>query len=152
MFTSIERRWRWYYRCTRILMYCFCIENAYTHSGLIANPTEQCNIIWQLHWHTFCRNQELRGRIKKWGWKLKDNERMFFLIYVKKNNRWDGACVYNAWLKGKKCYLCIVFFIVLDLRLTKVGVKRYPFFYILTSSGGTPLGLLFSNNFFWWDC
>ena len=26
-------------------------------------------------------------------------------------------------------YLCIVFFIVLDLRLTKVGVQRYSFFY-----------------------
>ena len=29
---------------------------------------------------------------------------------------------------AKKPYLCIVFFIVLDLRLTKVGVRRYPFF------------------------
>jgi hypothetical protein len=29
-----------------------------------------------------------------------------------------------------------VFFIVLDLRLTKVGVKRYPFFYVLMSSRG----------------
>ena len=27
-------------------------------------------------------------------------------------------------------YLCIVFFIVLDLRLTKVGVRRYSFFYV----------------------
>ena len=28
----------------------------------------------------------------------------------------------------KPPYLCIVFFIVLDLRLTKVGVRRYSFF------------------------
>ena len=28
----------------------------------------------------------------------------------------------------KKYYLCIVFFIVLDLRLTKVGTRRSPFF------------------------
>ncbi|MCE9108468.1 hypothetical protein, partial [Bacteroides pyogenes] len=32
-----------------------------------------------------------------------------------------------------KCpYLCNVFFIVLDLRLTKVGVQRYSFFYACT--------------------
>ena len=36
---------------------------------------------------------------------------------------------------AKKPYLCIVFFIVLDLRLTKVGVRRYPFFYALKSVG-----------------
>ena len=29
-------------------------------------------------------------------------------------------------------YLCNVFFIVLDLRLTKVGVQRYSFFYVHT--------------------
>ena len=29
-------------------------------------------------------------------------------------------------------YLCTVFFIVLDLRLTKVGVQRYSFFYART--------------------
>ncbi len=29
-------------------------------------------------------------------------------------------------------YLCSVFFIVLDLRLTKVGVQRYSFFYART--------------------
>ena len=34
---------------------------------------------------------------------------------------------------AKSPYLCIVFFIVLDLRLTKVGVRRYPFFYALKS-------------------
>ena len=28
----------------------------------------------------------------------------------------------------QKSYLCTVFFIVLDLRLTKVGVQRYSFF------------------------
>ena len=31
-------------------------------------------------------------------------------------------------------YLCIVFFIVLDLRLTKIGTRRSPFFYVHTSS------------------
>ena len=31
-------------------------------------------------------------------------------------------------------YLCNVFFIVLDLRLTKVGVQRYSFFYVRTSA------------------
>ena len=32
-----------------------------------------------------------------------------------------------------KCpYLCNVFFIVLDLRLTKVGVQRYSFFLLYT--------------------
>ena len=31
----------------------------------------------------------------------------------------------------KSPYLCNVFFIVLDLRLTKVGVQRYSFFYAL---------------------
>ena len=30
--------------------------------------------------------------------------------------------------KGWSTDLCIVFFIVLDLRLTKVGVQRYSFF------------------------
>ena len=32
----------------------------------------------------------------------------------------------------EKPYLCIVFFIVLDLRLTKVGVQRCSFFYAYT--------------------
>ena len=31
-------------------------------------------------------------------------------------------------------YLCIVFFMVLDLRLTKIGTQRSPFFYALTFS------------------
>ena len=30
----------------------------------------------------------------------------------------------------KSPYLCNVFFIVLDLRLTKVGVQRYSFFFL----------------------
>ena len=34
----------------------------------------------------------------------------------------------------KQPYLCIVFFIVLDLRLTKIGTRRSPFFYVHTSS------------------
>ena len=33
---------------------------------------------------------------------------------------------------GKTPYLCIVFFIVLDLRLTKVGARRCSFFYAHT--------------------
>ena len=36
------------------------------------------------------------------------------------------------WRIAKKPYLCNVFFIVLDLRLTKVGVQRYSFFYALS--------------------
>ena len=31
-------------------------------------------------------------------------------------------------------YLCIVFFMVLDLRLTKIGTQRSPFFYAFTFS------------------
>ena len=34
----------------------------------------------------------------------------------------------------RRPYLCIVFFIVLDLRLTKIGTRRSPFFYVHTSS------------------
>ena len=33
----------------------------------------------------------------------------------------------------KRPYLCNVFFIVLDLRLTKVGARRCSFFYVYTS-------------------
>ena len=42
-------------------------------------------------------------------------------------------------IKGSSCkfpkytYLCNVFFIVLDLRLTKVGARRCSFFYVCTS-------------------
>ena len=36
-------------------------------------------------------------------------------------------------------YLCIVFFIVLDLRLTKVGVQRYSFFYACMRTVGLIL-------------
>ena len=32
----------------------------------------------------------------------------------------------------RRLYLCIVFFIVLDLRLTKIGTQRSPFFYAHT--------------------
>ena len=32
-------------------------------------------------------------------------------------------------------YICNVFFIVLDLRLTKVGVQRYSFFYAQNTYG-----------------
>ena len=36
--------------------------------------------------------------------------------------------VYLFVCANKKHYLCNVFFIVLDLRLTKVGTQRSPFF------------------------
>ena len=45
------------------------------------------------------------------------------------------ACIFL-----KKYYLCIVFFIVLDLRLTKVGTRRSPFFFALPK---TPLSFSF---------
>ena len=51
--------------------------------------------------------------------------RPFFLICVIKHT-------FFSWIicRFSKCpYLCNVFFIVLDLRLTKVGVQRYSFFY-----------------------
>ena len=32
---------------------------------------------------------------------------------------------------AKTLYLCIVFFMVLDLRLTKIGTRRSPFFYFM---------------------
>ena len=35
------------------------------------------------------------------------------------------------WRIAEILYLCIVFFIVLDLRLIKVGIQRNPFFYAL---------------------
>ena len=39
----------------------------------------------------------------------------------------------KIWRYAESPYLCNVFFIVLDLRLTKVGVQRYSFFYARTS-------------------
>ena len=36
----------------------------------------------------------------------------------------------------KSAYLCTVFFIVLDLRLTKVGARRCSFFYVYMSRNG----------------
>ena len=35
---------------------------------------------------------------------------------------------------AKTLYLCIVFFMVLDLRLTKIGTRRSPFFYFMAFS------------------
>ena len=53
--------------------------------------------------------------------------RPFFLICVIKHAFFSWiVCKYP-----KSAYLCNVFFIVLDLRLTKVGVQRYSFFYAL---------------------
>ena len=39
---------------------------------------------------------------------------------------------WKIWQLVRSPYLCTVFFIVLDLRLTKVGVQRYSFFYVRT--------------------
>ncbi len=53
----------------------------------------------------------------------------------------------------KSAYLCTVFFIVLDLRLTKVGARRCSFFYVYMSRNGDiaplplyPLRLLPKTN------
>ena len=40
----------------------------------------------------------------------------------------------KIWRFAEKPYLCNVFFIVLDLRLTKVGIQRYPFFFAHTQT------------------
>ena len=40
--------------------------------------------------------------------------------------------MYFLALLAQTVYLCIVFFMVLDLRLTKVGVQRHLFFLPLT--------------------
>ena len=64
--------------------------------------------------------------LKKGGMLL--HIRPFFLICVIKHT-------FFSWIicKFLNCpYLCNVFFIVLDLRLTKVGVQRYSFFYART--------------------
>ena len=42
----------------------------------------------------------------------------------------------KIWRYAESPYLCNVFFIVLDLRLTKVGVQRYSFFYVHMSAFG----------------
>ena len=39
----------------------------------------------------------------------------------------------KIWRYAESPYLCNVFFIVLDLRLTKVGARRCSFFYVYTS-------------------
>ncbi len=39
----------------------------------------------------------------------------------------------KIWRYAESPYLCNVFFIVLDLRLTKVGARRCSFFYARTS-------------------
>ena len=55
--------------------------------------------------------------------------RLFFLNYVLIYRfAWENTCDFS-----NSVYICNVFFIVLDLRLTKVGVQRYSFFYILMS-------------------
>ena len=58
---------------------------------------------------------------------------------LNKNNTFTKTCYKTLFFICFICryprspYLCIVFFIVLDLRLTKVGVQRYSFFYAHTS-------------------
>ena len=58
-----------------------------------------------------------------------------------------------SWIicRFSKCpYLCNVFFIVLDLRLTKVGVQRYSFFYARTSRmnlGGEVMKSMIINDY-----
>ena len=46
----------------------------------------------------------------------------------------------------KSTYLCTVFFIVLDLRLTKVGARRCSFFYIYTYRIYRKIETINSNN------
>ena len=45
------------------------------------------------------------------------------------------------WKYAEYPYLCTVFFIVLDLRLTKVGARRCSFFYAFTVHFGSPISL-----------
>jgi len=62
-------------------------------------------------------------------------ELLFFLMPFKAEieilNLCYKTCVsaHNTCIISESPYLCIVFFIVLDLRLTKVGVQRNSFFY-----------------------
>ena len=49
----------------------------------------------------------------------------------------------TIWKYAEYLYLCTVFFIVLDLRLTKVGVQRYSFFYVRTSALGEKNHLVY---------
>ena len=53
---------------------------------------------------------------------------------------WFFSCFFCGF--NRNVYFCTVFFIVLDLRLTKVGVQRNSFFYVRT------WGLLFSIRFY----
>ena len=62
-------------------------------------------------------------------------EEDFFLMPFKADGELLNLCyktcvnVHNTCIIPESPYLCIVFFIVLDLRLTKVGVQRNSFFY-----------------------
>ena len=51
----------------------------------------------------------------------------------------------TIWKYAEYLYLCIVFFIVLDLRLTKVGVQRYSFFYVHTFGISSQKAFLCGN-------
>ena len=44
----------------------------------------------------------------------------------------------KIWRYAESPYLCNVFFIVLDLRLTKVGARRCSFFYARTAQIAKP--------------
>ena len=57
-------------------------------------------------------------------------KKIYLLIQDKEKNLIIKAC-YKAYIPESP-YICNVFFIVLDLRLTKVGVQRYSFFYART--------------------
>ncbi len=70
---------------------------------------------------------------KETSWEL-----LFFLMPFKAETGVLNLCYKTCVNAHKICiipespYLCIVFFIVLDLRLTKVGVQRNSFFYAHT--------------------
>ena len=90
-------------------MYCFRIENAYTQSGLIANPTELCNIknrlmktahrsVISFGCYTDIRFVEIRNSaaelsIECENLKIKGER---FLTYVKKTEFWRNVCVHNT--------------------------------------------------------
>ena len=65
-------------------------------------------------------------------------ELLFFLMAFKAEGEVLNLCyktcvnAHNTCIISESPYLCIVFFIVLDLRLTKVGVQRNSFFYAFT--------------------
>ena len=69
-------------------------------------------------------------------------EPLFFLMPFKAKGKVLNLCyktcvnAHNTCIIPESPYLCIVFFIVLDLRLTKVGVQRNSFFYAFIRTKG----------------